>query len=161
MLSGSSLKKLKQSLLKFFRDRAVKSFQPGWGRCVAMDTSPTSCLCDQAPTVIPQNRPFPVYSTPYTSIRVLTQKTPQNARFAKTGIFGKTRKTPGFHRSEYLGEIFKRGSFRLFQNRSSFPRLEAGWTEWRGSIKDARQNALGGSGGHYMRLDSGLFLKMG
>ena len=27
-----------------------------------------------------------------------TPKTPQNPRFAKKGIFGKTRKIPGFHR---------------------------------------------------------------
>jgi hypothetical protein len=42
-----------------------------------------------------------------------------------------------------------------------FPFGERGWTEWRGSGKKARQNAIGGIRTHYMHLNFGLFQGIG
>jgi hypothetical protein len=74
---------------------------------------------------------------------------PENAKMSPDSIGGCNGRI--FVNREYPG-FFKTGVFSL---------KRAGFEKRRGSKKDARQNAIGGSGGHYMGFNSGLFFKTG
>jgi hypothetical protein len=71
-----------------------------------------------------------------------TPKTPQNARFAKSAILEKPRKTPGFHRAMDTVPNSKWGLFLPFQELGEFSSRVFRWTKGRTGKKDARQTLL-------------------
>lgn len=90
-----------------------------------------------------------------------TPKTPHYARFVKRGIFRKPRKTPGFHRRPVCCYFSQLGSFRRFQDLGKFSFRSGGSAECCPPEKKARQNAIRCLGTHYMRLNLGVFWRLG
>jgi len=70
-------------------------------------------------------------------------------------------KRPDSIRGIYIAHSARGARCAVFMIWVNFPFGKRGWTEWRGSEKKARQNAIRGSGGHYIRPDLRPFWGLG